>query len=156
MKRVFLVIEPKSLRLSPSGKALANIWLQINGLQFPMNHWNDFVVVIMSWWVLALLRLVSGVSSQEIVHFMDGPYAVEVAALPSGMLRFRALTRSSRDREVATGEEPINPFVLGLIAQTREVLEECKRQAWWSKDAEILESSSEALKKMTATNGEGG
>jgi hypothetical protein len=72
------------------------------------------------------------------------------------MARFRALTGSARDSEVATGEEPIKPFILGLISQASEVLDECKRQAWWSKDAETLESSLKVLRKMTATDGEGG
>ncbi len=145
MTRTLLVTETESLRVRPGGPATANIWLDINGCQFPMHRWNDFAVVVMGWWAVALLRLFRGVSSVERVDFMDGPYTVEVSKTSSGTLHFRALKGSDRTDEVAIAEGPAMPFVLGLISQSREILDACKRHAWWSKDADVLESSVEVL-----------
>ncbi len=151
MKRTFLVIDSRTLRTRPAGPATANIWLEINGLQYPMLEWNDFVVIVMGWWVLALLRLVRGASALEIVHFMDGPYSVEVDILQTGMMQFRVLKRDlAGGDELATGEAPAKLFVPELISQSREVLCACKRQNWWSTDAEVLESSVEALELSEA------
>ena len=142
MKSVFLITEPDTLRVRPSGPATGNIWLEMNGQQFPMLHWNDFVVVILGQWALALSRMVCGLSVRETVHFMDGPYAVELGISQTGMLQLRALKRGlSGTDEVTTGEEPARLFIPELISQSRDVLNACKSQNWWSKDVEVLESS---------------
>jgi len=148
VNKIILVTEPNTLSARPNGTATANIWLEINGIQFPMLRWNDFAVVVMSWWAIALLRLLRGTSILETVNFMDGPYTVEVSISSPGMLQIRALRRCvAQVDEVATGEEPTTPFILGLISQSSKILDACKRQGWWSKDAEILESSLEALRE---------
>jgi len=147
MTQSSIVVEVNSVRARPGGPATANIWLIVDGYEFPTPRWNDFVVVVLGWWVATLLVLLRNTSTRETVNFMDGPYAVEVSKTLSGMLKFRALEGSGRTREVATGEEPAMPFILGLLSQSHEILEECKRQGWWSKDAETLESSLEALEQ---------
>jgi hypothetical protein len=142
-----IVVEVSSVRVRPGGPATANIWLIIDGYEFPTQRWNDFVVVVLGWWVAAFLVLLRNTSTRETMHFMDGPYAVEVSKTPSGILKFRALEGAGRTREMATGEGPLMPVVLGLISQAHEILEECKRQGWWSRDAEALESSLAALEQ---------
>jgi hypothetical protein len=147
MTETSMIVETSSLAVRPGGPATANIWMVINGREFPMRRWNDFVVVVLSWWATALLQLLRNTSAKETLHFMDGPYTVEVSKTASGMLQFRALEGSGRNIETAIGEEPTLPFILGLIAQSREVLNECKLQNWWSKDAETLKISLEALER---------
>jgi hypothetical protein len=99
---------------------------------------------------MALFRLLRGLNLRKVVkervHFMEGPYAVEVSMPSSGLLRLRGLAGVDRDIEWEVGEAPALPFILGLISQSREALGACRRQAWWSRDAEILESSLETLK----------
>jgi hypothetical protein len=146
MNQPALIIEVNSLKLPSAGSATGMISLAISGMKFPAG-WNDFVVVLMSWWVQALLRLVRGESSHEIVPFMDGPYAVEVEMAPAGKLSLRALQGPDRNSEVASGERNAISFIQELIAQSVQLLEACRRQNWWSNDAEILESSLEALRK---------
>lgn len=150
MTRASVVAEADSVRVRLGGPATANIWVLIDGCEFPAHGWNDFVVVVLGWWVAALLLLLRNVSTQETVNFMDGPYAVEVSKTPTGMLQFRALEGADRSNEVAIGEAHAVPFVLGLISQSREILAECKRQGWWSEDAEALESSLNLLEQESA------
>jgi hypothetical protein len=150
MTDIFMVVEPGSVSVRPSGPATANVWLSLAGCEFPMRGWNDFAVVILGWWATALLRLLRNVSTRETVNFMDGPYSVEVSRTPSGMLHLRALEGSTRNREMATGEVEANPFVLGLISQSRGVLDACRRQGWWSNDAQTLESALAALEQESS------
>ncbi len=149
MSQILLITEVDTLKTYPGGRATANIWLEINGRDFPMRQWNDFVIVVMSWWAAAMLRLVRG-SIAETVDFMDGPFTVEITKTPAGLLRFRALEGSNRSNEMAIGEGTSNSFISRLISESQEVLSSCRRRAWWSKDAEILESSIEALERETA------
>lgn len=147
MNKVCLLTKIDTL-VTPKGReATSNIRLEINGISFPQPRWNDFVLVVLTWWNQALLRLMSGVSNREQVDFMEGPYAVEVAISPSGILNFRADEGSARANEIVTGEELAMTFAHELITRSSEILDECKHRGWRSKGAETLESSSKALMK---------
>lgn len=142
-----LISEATSLKARHGESATGNIWLKLDGYHFPGSGWNDFMVVLMGWWANALLRQVRGLSTQEIIPFMDGPYAVEVTMVSPGVLRFRALQGENRNTEVAAGEGSAEAFIDSLTLQGREVLDACRRQSWWSKDADVLESALQALTK---------
>lgn len=146
MKNVFLVTDPATLTISANQSATADIRLQIDGIHFPDPHWNDFAVVILGWWALALSRLTRGESTTEQLYFMDGPYFVQVALASNGNLQFQAFRRGLEEPEArATGEEPMIQFVRQLVSQSRQFLKMCKQQRWWSEDAEVLKSSIAAL-----------
>ena len=144
MTSTFLIANPNSVKTRSNGPALADIRLVINGRDFPSHDWNDFVVVVLGWWAHALVRLLGNVGAKETVNFMDGPYAVEIVCASPEILRFH-VRGGGLENEVGVGEALIGPFIQELIVQSRGVLDECKRQNWWSKDADILLSSLEAL-----------
>ena len=145
MTSAYLAAEATSLSTRKNGSATGRVWLELNGREFPMRGWDDFIVVILGWWAAALLSVLRNDSGLERVHFMDGPYAVDVSRTSVSALCLRALEGPGRTKEVAIGEAHAASFVLGLITQSREVLNECKRQGWWSSDAETLESALVAL-----------
>jgi len=104
---------------------------------FPAVGWDDFGVVILGWWAGALCRILRSESKNELVHFMDGPYAVEVSMPEPGMLNFRMI---ARDVEVGTGAAEAKLFVANVIAQSQKLLDECRLQGGWSSDADHLAS----------------
>lgn len=142
---IALITNASSLNVRPGRPATADIWFIINGLGFPKQPWNDFAIVVLGWWATALSRLLRNATDRELVHFMDGPYAVEVSKVDIGLLRFRGLEGLDRSKEVAVCESPAMPFILEVIAQSRKILDECRRNGWWSEDAETLETSITAL-----------
>jgi len=75
--------------------------------------------VLLCWWADALLKVLLNQDIQARVHFMDGPFAVDVAR-SFGMLNFRMI---ARDREIGTGEAAVKPFVVGLASQSHRVLD---------------------------------
>jgi hypothetical protein len=124
-----IIVDTSSVEARAGAAATANLWLVIDGREFPSRGWNDVVVVVLSWWATALLRLFHGTSTQERVNFMDGPYTVEVSGPLAGMLRFRALEGSGRTHETALGGAPAVEFATSVIAQGRQVLEACRRKS---------------------------
>jgi hypothetical protein len=133
-----LVTELGTLNVRTRGPATAGIWLVAGGLQFPRVGWNDFVVVVLGWWSAALLRLLGNNGATERVHFMEGPYAVEISKSRSGNLQLRMFAGPSGGHEVAVGEADIQRFCGELATQSRELLYECRLREWWSADAEAL------------------
>lgn len=67
-----LIVNPSTIR--QSGKQIfAEIYFQFNyESYFPERGWDDFVVIILNWWIESTILSCSGVDS--ICYFMDGPY----------------------------------------------------------------------------------
>lgn len=142
--------DPTSIKVRPSGPATGAVWVTISGHDFPARGWRDFAVVVLGGWVAAVLRLLRRQSTQELVNFFDGPYAVEVAEAAGGRFRFRALEGPGRRSEVVIGEEPAAPFTLQLLSASRAILAACRHQMWWSSDAEALANALVALEEEVA------
>ena len=132
----FLEVDIRTLEVRPGGPATAGIWLVTGSGAFPEVGWNDFVVVVLSWWAKALLESVRGSGVRRQVPFMEGPHSVAFT-VSSGKLHY---TLISSDREVGAGGAELTPFVIAMISSSGEVLDACKSRDWWSTDAEILES----------------
>ena len=146
-----LVTELGMLNVRPQGPAIGGIWLVTGASEFPRAGWNDFVVVVLGWWSASILRLLGNNTGRERVHFMEGPYAVEVSKAQPGKLQLRMFAGASGGREVAVGEADIKRFVSELATQSRELLDECRLREWWSPDAEALASHLHDLDRELAT-----
>src|SRR5689334_16473746 len=71
---------PDTLIRRSSGSIIGHIWTTIEDWSFPNQGWNDFPVVILSWWSEALLTLSAGENDRARFSFMDGPYFFEISA----------------------------------------------------------------------------
>lgn len=119
-----------------------------------MVGWSDLIVVVLGWWAAAILRLLRNDSRMERVHFMDGPYAVEISRPASGRFHLRMFAGPSGGLEVAAGEADVERFISELSSQSRTLLYECKLQGWWSADADELTSHLQNLDRELARGGE--
>lgn len=133
-----LVIDLSSLKVRSPGPAIAGVWLTFGEAALPSQGWTDFVVVILGWWADALLKILKDKTLHAIVHFMDGPFMVEVSMAESGRLSFKMLDDSAGSRVVAAGGAPLKQFLAEVAEQSRLVLKECESRKWWSTDADFL------------------
>jgi hypothetical protein len=133
---ISLVTDASALEIRQHGPAIAGICLITESGTFPQVGWSDFVVVLLGWWSGALLKVLHNEHEQVRVHFMDGPYAVDLSR-SAGSLQFSMI---ARDRDVGSGQAAVKPFAVEFILQSRTVLDACRLRRWWSADAETLES----------------
>ena len=57
------------------------LFLQADHDFFPANRWNDFVVVVLNWWIANAISLDETVIEVD-NRFMDGPYSYRVRREP--------------------------------------------------------------------------
>jgi hypothetical protein len=93
-----IVIDPQSVRLRGIGPSTGEIWFEFGSSAFPTPHWKDFVVVILEAWMAALLRIARRSSTFERVHFMDGPYHIEIRRAAKRGLELRAVEQPNTER----------------------------------------------------------
>jgi hypothetical protein len=146
MTEVCLVVDAKTLRPGGTGPTTGNICLMLDGSAFPHRDWNDFVVVILEAWVSSILRLLRGGSESELVHFMAGPYAVEIGSLASGAVRLRAIKRDRN--EVTQVDAKVTSLVETLLVASESVVNACRARDCWSRDADKLCADLAALRRQ--------
>lgn len=143
-----IVFVPGSLHTSPRA-ASGRFWCVIGEQPFPMEGWSDAVVVVLGWWANALIRLNAQAGDMEVVHFMEGPYEVEIRRLADGTFRLSAVERRTqggppaRVREISEAALPRAVLVAGDT-----VLQECRAADWWSADADTLEAALAQLRAL--------
>ena len=75
-------LDGDSIYLSDTGyskQVFANIYIQYEYHNFfPQEKWNDFVIVIMTWWLKAFISGVDNKDTKIIFGFMDGDYSISM------------------------------------------------------------------------------
>lgn len=143
----FLIrIDPGSLRRSSRGQVTGLLTVSLGTTVFPGEAWDDFVVVVLGWWVRAFCALVNRSTRTAEWLFMDGPFRIDLGELESGSVVVR-LVRSG-NQESIEGTEPV------IVASIREQLESagrsvlgaCENRGWSSADIDELRA---ALSELT-------
>lgn len=136
---VSIELDLKNLAVGKVGPMTGGIWMNFDGLYFPERNWIDFPVVLMSWWGSALLRILTGQSRDEHIHFMEGPFSVSVARLPdSTELHFSAINESFDRNIVAACQESVVAFRNSFVDAARRLLIRCNEMHYSSKDLSDL------------------
>jgi hypothetical protein len=122
---VRICFDPSTLRQSRSGSITGVVYFEF-GLerQFPRLGWSDFVVVLASWWMVALQEIAKGASEVEL-SFMDGPYWITVVSQEG-----ESLLRCTEDRRGAGVMYELRVELSDLTAEifsfARKVSDACK------------------------------
>lgn len=114
------------------------LYFDFGGYSFPGERWNDFVVVIATWWLDALEKLERGVDHEAVLRFMDGPYWITLTRHDNNA----ALLRCTEDRRGAgvVHEEYIDlpVFTAQVRRIARQVASACHRSGIESSDVDAL------------------
>jgi hypothetical protein len=122
---VRLIFDPGTIHQSARGSITAVIYYDFGaGRQFPATDWNDFVVVVLNWWIEALEQVAGGAAPVKF-YFMDGPYWITAVTDGQGSLLLSCV-EDRRDAgtlfEVLVNE---TDFRRELMATARRVSSAC-------------------------------
>ena len=128
-------------RSEVSGLVTAGIWLKVNEVDFPAKGWGDFAVVVLAAWVDAVERLLRGASTHEQVHFMDGPYMVEITSARSGGWRLVLIEERQSGRRTQSATIDPRPLVESIVQASEALLIVCRERSWETTDSVRLGAS---------------
>lgn len=90
-----LIFDSSTIHQSRMGSVTGVVYFDFDAEhQFPAAGWNDFVVVLANWWLVALDQITS-TQKETILRFMDGPYWIAAIAQEGS----RLLLRCTEDRQ---------------------------------------------------------
>ncbi|URN93501.1 MAG: hypothetical protein NAG76_16920 [Candidatus Pristimantibacillus lignocellulolyticus] len=92
-----IIFNEDTVEISENGSITGELYFQLEDRFFPFENWNDFIVVILSWWNKSA-NLLANASVGTTVNFvyMDGPYVVRGKKSDDGnLIQLSFLERTS-------------------------------------------------------------
>jgi hypothetical protein len=147
----FIVVDPATFRMSKMGLVTGMIHIQINGRSFPEKDWDDFVIIILNWWLKELILSISKGADTFNCLFMDGPFSFTVKKDNSdNSIReiFFVHRHTGSQMEVA-GKVPLMALIDGFLAVSKTTINSCAEKDWKGQEAEKLVSNYNTLRQMS-------
>lgn len=132
-----------SIRRSKSGQITGILFLRINNLIFPEERWNDFIVVVLGFWVSEVLKN----WNLDILGnflFMDGPLRFQITKIGNKA----ELTGFNNEKLILHEEIDYSCFKNSLIDIAFKVVRITEGKKWESKDIDFLKDQLSAVKAI--------
>jgi hypothetical protein len=114
---VFVLVDERSLEFSSNLPPTGIVCLRALGNYFPSEDWYDFVPVLLTWWIEAILALqFQGVGTVELL-FMEGPFLARVKSLGGDRLEFSFIeSQLAGERLHYSASARVGGFLRSLIS----------------------------------------
>ncbi|WP_156830085.1 hypothetical protein [Paenibacillus sp. HW567] len=135
-----MVIEESTLEISNRKSITGEVYFQFGDAFFPDCNWNDFIVVILTWWnkSIKLLETSSAGTSQDF-NFLDGPFYVHGVKKDNLHITLSFIRRNKANLEViASLDTEIDSLKKSIVKASRKVLKELNAKNWVTDDVEDL------------------
>lgn len=137
MTDVHLALVQSSLVCGPRGTVTGQLYFRTDASTFPDDVWNDFALVLLGWWVEALIPLLQGQRCEAELLFMDGPFLVRVERDEAGDCSMEFVDRA-RDRVVGRGSIQLDELFEQVTRAAKAVLEFSEEEGGAAADVEAL------------------
>lgn len=136
-----IVFDPNTLHQTKMGSIIGVLYVDFYTTCFPGDRWDDFIVVVTTWWLEALVKLELGFEREIALYFMDGPYWLTLTRKYGDDVQIRCV--EDRIGSGVVHEEPISleDFGKQLRRIARQVVSACRRNHFKSEDLDALEKA---------------
>jgi hypothetical protein len=137
---VTLQIDSNSIEQSRNKTITGSIYFDFGGYKFPEIGWNDFVVVVINWWLTALRNLAIGLSEFEKLSFMDGPFFLTIEKLDEDKCKIECFERYAENSKFSC-DLSLKKLSFSILKAAMEVEAICIEQHWDTDDISELRSN---------------
>lgn len=132
-------VEPAKFSATKRGKVTGPVSIQMYDRFFPAEDWDDFPVVILSWWLEALLSIEGGQRGKVLCQFMDGPYWFEIDRVKGNKVDMRFFSdRVQRRENVFNAVFEFDTVATATMSAASKTIEVCQQHGWASSDLDAL------------------
>ncbi|MBW7453039.1 hypothetical protein ACFOLF_21285 [Paenibacillus sepulcri] len=137
---ISIVVDESSLEINNRKSITGEIYLQFGDSFFPESNWNDFIVVVLTWWNKSIRILEnSSVGVSQDFNFMDGPFYVRGVKKDSKQISLSFNRRNKAGLEViASLDTEIDSLKKTIAEASIKVLKEMHAKNWATDDIEEL------------------
>lgn len=141
IEEIDIKIITETLTLTKGNMITGEIYFSTQNDVFPEKEWRDFVVVIMTWWYDALIRLIESKQNgiEEEFEFMDGPLLIKAVKVSEELLELNFIKEMrSAEQIFFTINISMTNFKSALLKSGKELLIDLDKKNWHSDDIDEL------------------
>ncbi|WP_333680490.1 hypothetical protein [Dyella sp.] len=137
----------ESIGFTGRGLITGIVFFDFGAFQFPEREWNDAVVVIVDWWLIALINLVEGRTGEVELRFMEGSFWLSVRREVGDECQIQCIegSRASVQFQCRTSAVKLLRSTLMIAARLQRI---CYDKGWRSVDVEALENHVGEARKL--------
>ncbi len=141
----------ESLALTSRKAITGEIYFENAEGYFPDIHWNDFVVVILDWWIEAIDRIEKAtVGETDEFLFMDGPYLVRGYKIDSNIMRMDFIKSQLQGEIVLSSINcEVSKFFDSVLIAAKRIVAEINKRKWETNE---LDKLCIAIKRYSRSN----
>ena len=143
MDNVKVNVEIESLALTSSKAITGEIYFESTDGCFPEIHWNDFVVVILIWWIEVIGRIKkAAVGESDEFLFMDGPYLVRGCKIDQNIMRMDFVKSQLKGEQILSSMNcDVSSFGESVLTTAKRVVAEINKRKWEANELDKLRSA---------------
>lgn len=141
------MLDKDTFRRHANGTITGTIVWRIEDVSFPDDAWNDFVIVVLGWWLRAVNRLLRGISTSETLDLMDGPYSL-ICESSGHLVDCRFVERRTNQMQIATWSGETRELAKQILIAGRHAFRICQENGWMNSDIRLLESMVNTLRRV--------
>jgi hypothetical protein len=149
MSTFFIRVLTDTITKSTSGLITGKIHVEADGFLFPEYEWDDFVVIILGWWLEAIAGLTSGSNKSCVCRFMDGPFQFNIEVKDPKVWKIQFI-RTGWTTDECLSESTFAPQeIIGSVSSAAEsVINLCQEGGWASTDITSLTENYSAMSRF--------
>lgn len=141
IKNIKIIVNTETFNKSKYGSITGEIFFKVESAVFPENNWNDFIVVILSQWLMEFKQFVETKSTSFEMNFMDGPLFINVKRKNDKELYLKFSKKYIDDEEVYLSTVcSVDKLNQELVNVAQKILEEVEKRNWVTPDIVALKS----------------
>lgn len=133
-----------SITISKANAITGSINIQVGETYFPNKGWNDFIVIVLTWWNTNFYTFIVGKNKITDFYFMDGNYKFRLKS-NDNILNVQFY---SNDEVISTVEVSIDDFLNELYKKGNNVIITCLELGFRTQEVSELEESLLNLGKL--------
>lgn len=134
-------MDEENIDVTSSGQVVSQLAIKVDGNYFPDEKWQDFVQVVLCWWLEAVKDLSTGNKAEVTLDFMDGPFCLVVRKDRSVDLWKLSFVRVSSDKPIILYTSLVDSyeFMMSIIQAANRFIRACIKHGITTEDGKLLE-----------------
>lgn len=132
-----LKINLKGIKHNPNGLSTGIIYFEYSTEYFPRKDWNDFLDVILNWWMEELVLNLKLKKNKFDFQFMDGSYKLEMDFNSADICHINALSNDIKVFEKVI-DMKLESFLVSFSRAIRELIEFYEESKYRNEETEKL------------------
>lgn len=140
-------IDPDTLEKGGNNLITGKIMVKMGEYYFPDEHWNDFPVIILGWWLKQIVDSSDNNKHEYDFRLMDGPFHFTTECVNSNACN---ITFYVKDIVVGIGIVNIEALRKEISMAANKILRACRDKSFYSEDIKKLDVLFHRIKYSSA------